>query len=53
MTVPTKKLELLFSDFVDFIKQQTGDTFVNFQSSAYIDRQENYKYQGSRKRKNV
>jgi predicted HNH restriction endonuclease len=51
MTVPTKNLELLFTDFVDFIKQQTGDTFVNFQSSSYIDRQENYKYQVSKEAK--
>ena len=48
MTVPIENLEFLFADFVDFIKQQTGDTFVSFQSSSYLDKEENYKYQVSK-----
>ena len=51
MTVPIENLEFLFADFVDFIKQQTGDTFVSFQSSSYLDKEENYKYQVSKEAK--
>lgn len=51
MTIPIENLDLLFADFVDFIKQQTGETFVNFQSSSYINKEENYKYQVSKEAK--
>ena len=51
MTVPIENLEFLFADFVEFIKQQTGDTFASFQTSAYIDRHENYKYGVSKEAK--
>lgn len=44
MKVPLENLKLLFADFVEFIKQQTGEPFASFQSSAYIDKHENYKY---------
>ena len=51
MTIPIESLEFLFADFVRFIKQQTGDTFVSFQSSSYLDKEENYKYQVSKEAK--
>jgi len=51
MTVPIENLEILFTDFVDFIKQQTGDNFVNFQTSPYLDKHENYKYEVSKEAK--
>lgn len=51
MTVPIENLEVLFADFVDFIKQQTGDTFRKFQNSPYLDRHENYKYEVSKEAK--
>ncbi|MCO5235222.1 MAG: HNH endonuclease [Chitinophagaceae bacterium] len=51
MTVPIENLDILFADFVEFIKQQTGDTFASFQTSVYIDRHENYKYEVSKEAK--
>jgi predicted HNH restriction endonuclease len=44
MTVPIKNLEILFADFIEFIRQQTGDTFASFRTSPYIEKHENYKY---------
>jgi len=46
MTVPIENLETLFADFVEFIKQQqNGKAFESFQSSPYIEKEENYKNQ--------
>jgi hypothetical protein len=43
MTVQTELLERLYRDFVRFIGTK-NETFKNFKSSAFIDREENYKY---------
>lgn len=52
MTVKFENLDRLFVDFVEFIRQQMkGENFVSFQSSSYIDEQENYKYQVSKEAK--
>ena len=38
-------LENLFKEFVDLIKESTGETFQSFKTSKHIDATENYKYQ--------
>lgn len=44
--VSLENLEILFADFVDFIKkEQKGVAFVSFQSSPYLEKNENYKNQ--------
>ena len=43
MTINTERLEQLFQDFVLFLRQN-GEEFKGFASSAFVDREENYKY---------
>lgn len=43
MTVQTEILERLYQDFVRFLATK-GETFKAFKSSAFVDRDENYKY---------
>lgn len=51
MIIPLENLEVLFLDFVEFIKQQTGETFTSFQKSPYLNKEENYKYGVSKEAK--
>ncbi len=44
MIVSTNILEELFQEFTEFLKAISGENFVSFKTSAYIDEQENYKY---------
>ena len=44
MAVSINILEELFQEFTKFIQAVSGETFVSFNTSAYIDEQENYKY---------
>ncbi len=44
MAVSTNILEELFQEFTEFIQAVSGENFVSFKTSAYIDDQENYKY---------
>lgn len=43
MTVQTEILERLYQDFVRFLATK-GETFKAFKSSAFVDKDENYKY---------
>jgi len=43
MIVQTENLERLYNDFVRFLRTKNED-FKSFQSSAFVDRDENYKY---------
>lgn len=43
MTVQTEILEKFYQDFVRFLATK-GETFKSFKSSAFIDKEENYKY---------
>jgi hypothetical protein len=43
-TVQTKILERLFQAFIRFLAEK-NETFKNFKSSIFIDREENYKYE--------
>ncbi len=44
MIVSTNILEELFQEFTEFLQAISGENFVSFKTSAYIDEQENYKY---------
>ncbi len=43
MTVPTQNLEILFNDFIRFLKEK-GEDFTSFKASSFVDKNENYKY---------
>lgn len=44
MAVLTTILEELFLEFTEFLQAVSGEDFISFKTSAYIDEQENYKY---------
>jgi hypothetical protein len=44
MIVNEGKLEVEFTNFVDFIQSNSGDKFEAFAKSKYLIDQENYKY---------
>ncbi|GEO08323.1 HNH endonuclease [Segetibacter aerophilus] len=51
MTVDTEILESLFADFVRFLKEEKGESFITFKSSAFVNKDENYKYEVQEKAK--
>ena len=44
MIVSPNVLEELFQEFTEFHQSISGENFVSFKASAYVDEQENYKY---------
>ena len=44
MIITLNRWNILFSEFADFLRYQTGEVFESFQTSPYLEQEEMYKY---------